>query len=273
MLRIVNRHISLSRSMFYYNLKNIRECKNDHWKAVKSRISILFLQHKGRYGYRRITQQLRNEGFVINHKTVQKLMTELGLKSIRRKATRYNSYRGSFGKIPQNKLDRNFDSTAPNKKWSTDITEVKIKGKKLYLSPILDLFNGEIVTYTISVHPDLRMVSSMLRQAFKKVANLDGLLFHSDQGWHYQHVTYQRMLSERGVIQSLSRKGNCLDNSMMENFFGLMKTELLYLQEWNSIDQFKNELKKYIYYYNHKRIKLRLDGMSPVEYRLKWMAQ
>ena len=158
-------------------------------------------------------------------------MTELGLKSIRRKATRYKSYKGSWGKIPQNILERNFDSSAPNKKWSTDITEVKIKGRKIYLSPILDLFNGEIVTYTISVHPNLRMVSSMLRQAFKKFSNLDDLLFHSDQGWHYQHPTYQKMLSKRGVIQSMYRKDNCSDNSIMENLFGLMKTELLYLQE------------------------------------------
>ena len=272
-LRIVNRHISISRSTFYYNLKIIREGKDDNWKDVKDRIRDLFIQHKGRYGYRRITLQLRKEGTVVSHKTVQKLMTKLGLKSARRKVARYNSYKGDIGKTAPNILERHFESMEPNRKWSTDITEVKIKGQKLYLSPIIDMFNGEIVTYTISSHPDLKMVSGMLRQAFKKVTKLNGLIFHSDQGWQYQHITYQKMLKEKGIVQSMSRKGNCLDNSMMENFFGLMKNELLYLQKWDNIDQFKHELKRYIYYYNHKRIKLRLHGLSPVEYRLNWMAQ
>lgn len=133
-------------------------------------------------------------------------MTNLGLKSIRKKAARNKPYKGDIGRIASNVLERHFGTSEPNKKWSTDITEVKIKGRKLYLSPILDLFNGEIVTYTISDHPDLKLVSSMLRQAFKKVPDLDGLIFHSDQGWHYQHMTYQRMLRERGVVQSMSRK-------------------------------------------------------------------
>ena len=200
-------------------------------------------------------------------------MIELGLKATRMKAAKYKSYKGNVGKVAPNVLNRCFNAIEPNRKWSTDITEVKIKGKKLYISTILDMFNGEIVTYTMSDHPDLRLVTSMVRQAFKKIVEFDNLIFHSDQGWHYQHQTYQKMLNERGVVQSMSRKGNCLDNSMMENFFGLMKTELLYLQDWDSIEQFKQELKNYIYYYNHERIKIRLDGMSPVKYRIKWMDQ
>jgi transposase InsO family protein len=200
-------------------------------------------------------------------------MIELGLKATRMKAAKYRSYKGKVGKVAPNVLNRCFNAIEPNRKWSTDITEVKIKGKKLYISTILDMFNGEIVTYTMSDHPDLRLVTSMVRQAFKKIVEFDNLIFHSDQGWHYQHQTYQKMLNERGVVQSMSRKGNCLDNSMMENFFGLMKTELLYLQDWDSIEQFKQELKNYIYYYNHERIKIRLDGMSPVKYRIKWMDQ
>lgn len=197
----------------------------------------------------------------------------MGLKATRMKAAKYRSYKGKVGKVAPNVLNRCFNAIEPNRKWSTDITEVKIKGKKLYISTILDMFNGEIVTYTMSDHPDLRLVTSMVRQAFKKIVEFDNLIFHSDQGWHYQHQTYQKMLNERGVVQSMSRKGNCLDNSMMENFFGLMKTELLYLQDWDSIEQFKQELKNYIYYYNHERIKIRLDGMSPVKYRIKWMDQ
>lgn len=176
-LRIVNRHISISRSSFYYNLKLVIEGRSDRWKAVKARICVIFAHHNGRYGYRRITLQLRKEGIIINHKTVQKLMTELGLKSIRKKAARYKSYKGTVGKIAPNVVARYFGSSMPNRKWTTDITEVKIKGKKLYLSPILDMFNGEIVTYTISCHPDLNMVSNMLKQAFKKVTNIDGRYF------------------------------------------------------------------------------------------------
>lgn len=240
---------------------------------MNPKINSIYSIHKGRYGYRRITLQLRNEGLIVNHKTVRKLMVELGLKATRTKAAKYRSYKGNVGNVAPNILNRCCNAMEPNRKWSTDITEVKIKGRKLYISTILDMFNGEIISYTMSDHPDLRLVTSMVRQAFKKIAELDNLIFHSDQGWHYQHLTYQRMLNERGVIQSISHKGNCLDNSVMENFLGLMKTELLYLHNWDSIEQFKLELKKYIHYYNHKRIKIRLDGMSPVKYRLKWMAQ
>ena len=193
-------------------------------------------------------------------------MNQMELRAKRRRL-KYRSYKGEIGKIAPNVLDRDFSTTAPEQKWTTDVTEVKIKDRKIYLSPILDMFNGEIISYKISYHPDLKMVTDMLRKAFRKHPDLNGLIFHSDQGWHYQHMKYQHMLKERGIIQSMSRKGNCLDNSMMENFFGLMKNELLYLQEWDSVEQFTKELVKYIRYYNNDRIKLRLNGKSPVQYR------
>ena len=147
------------------------------------------------------------------------------------------------------------------------MTQVKIKDKKMYLSPVLDMFNGEIISYVISDRPDLKMVMTMLDRAFKQRDIQGNLIFHSDQGWHYQQQRYQKALEDRHITQSMSRKGNCLDNAMMENFFGLMKNELLYLQEWDSIDQFKTALRKYIRYYNNDRIKLRLKGKSPVQYR------
>lgn len=140
--------------------------------------------------------------------------------------------------------------------------------EKLYISPILDMYNGEIIAYTLSRSPNLKMVTDMLKKAFKKYKNLDGLLLHSDQGWHYQHTQYQKMLKNNGIIQSMSRKGNCLDNAMMENFFGLMKNELLYVNHFESLDRFETELKKYIVWYNTKRVKLRLKGMSPAQYEL-----
>ncbi len=253
----------MARSTYYYYAGNP---KIDTYSSIRARIGEIYAQNNKRYGYRRITMQLRNEGSLINHKTVQKLMDEMGLKA-KGKRQKYRSYKGEIGKIAPNVLQRDFYASAPNMKWTTDVTEVKIKDRKLYLSPILDMFNGEIISYTISDHPDLKMVTSMLDKAFKREPKLNGLIFHSDQGWHYQHLRYQKMLKDNGIVQSMSRKGNCLDNAMMENFFGLMKNELLYLRQWDSIEQFKEELKKYIDYYNNDRIKLRLKGKSPVKYR------
>lgn len=225
-------------------------------------------ENQGRYGYRRITMELHNRGYRINHKTVQRLMRLLGLKCMVR-IKKYRSYKGQVGKIAPNLIQRNFKADAPNKKWTTDITEFSLFGKKLYLSPILDMYNGEIISYNISEHPVLNQVLDMLNQAFLKIPDDTNLIFHSDQGWQYQHKQYQKRLQEKGIRQSMSRKGNCLDNSVMENFFGLLKSELLYLREFSSIEEFRVELEKYIDYYNNKRIKNKLKGLSPVQYRIQ----
>ena len=254
----------MARSTFYYHIKRLG--KSDGYDAVRERICAIYDKHRGRYGYRRITAQLHNEGLEINHKTVQKLMVQMSLKA-KIKKQHYRSYKGELGKVAQNVINRDFKASAPDQKWTTDVTQVKIKDRKIYLSPILDMFNGEIVSYTISDSPDLEMVITMLDKAFKKRDIQGNLIFHSDQGWHYQHKRYQKALEDRHIIQSMSRKGNCLDNAIMENFFGIMKEELLYLQEWDSIDRFKIELRKYIRYHNNDRIKLRLKGKSPVQYR------
>lgn len=194
-------------------------------------------------------------------------MSELGLTCIVR-MKKYRSYKGNVGKIAPNRLDRNFDATKPNEKWVTDITEFKLFGEKLYLSPILDLFNGEIISYTIQPRPIYALVADMLDQAFERIHEGDSLMIHSDQGWHYQMSKYQQALKKRGIVQSMSRKGNCYDNSVIENFFGVLKSEFFYTQEFESIDHFKQELEQYISYYNRKRIKAKLKGMSPVQYRV-----
>ena len=258
------KRIKMARSTYYYNVAHLET--SDKYHAVRKRISEIFVQHHKRYGYRRICAQLRNEGYVINHKTVQKLMQEMYLKSVVRRV-RYRSYKGEVGRVAANVLERDFSTHAPNRKWATDVTEFKIGGRKAYLSPILDMYNGEIISYTISDSPDLRMVMNMVNSAIRKAKPQKGLVLHSDQGWHYQHMKYQLALKRNGIIQSMSRKGNCLDNAMMENFFGIMKSELLYLQEFKDMDHFKQELKRYIHYYNNDRIKLRLKGKSPVKYR------
>lgn len=193
-------------------------------------------------------------------------MKALGLQSlIRRK--KYKSYKGEQGKISPNILQRKFKADKPNQKWVTDITEFKVKDKKLYLSPILDLYNQEIISYELSERPVFNQVVLMLKKAFKKVNNTKDLVVHSDQGWQYQMKQYQSLLKEKGIIQSMSRKGNCLDNAIIENFFGTLKSELFYLKKFDSIQELKKEIKEYIYYYNEIRIKSNLNKMSPIQYR------
>lgn len=254
----------IPRSTYYYWVRNFGRPDPD--AELKKWIKAIYDEHEGRYGYRRIHDELRNCGHKVNHKKVQRIMMELELKCLVR-MKKYRSYKGTVGKTAPNILDRNFKAEKPNQKWVTDITEFKLFGEKLYLSPVLDLFNGEIITYTIGSRPTYSLVSKMLNQAFERLTGDDTLLMHSDQGWHYQMKQYHKALSERDVTQSMSRKGNCYDNSVMENFFGIMKSELLYLKEFENIEHFKQELANYIHYYNHKRIKARLKGMSPVQYR------
>lgn len=254
----------MARSTYYYWIKQMN--RPDKYKEIKEWIKEIFEEHQGRYGYRRITLELRNRGLKINHKTVRRLMNEMGLKCLVR-MKKYRSYRGQVGNIAPNMLERDFHASKPNEKWVTDVTEFHLHGEKLYLSPILDLYNGEIIAYNIGSRPVYSLVSKMLDKAFERLNEGDTPIFHSDQGWHYQMKKYQHTLKERGIVQSMSRKGNCLDNAVMENFFGLLKSELLYLKEFESMEHFKRELENYIHYYNHKRIKAKLKGMSPVQYR------
>ena len=194
-------------------------------------------------------------------------MKLLGLASMVR-IKKYKSYKGEVGKIAPNILNRDFSAVKPYTKWVTDITEFSLFGQKLYLSPILDLYNGEIISYNISERPTFQQVTDMLDKAFNKIPDNSGLILHSDQGWQYQMKQYHHRLQKKGIVQSMSRKGNCLDNSVMENFFGLLKSELLYLQKFDNIEHFISDLHNYIFYYNHHRIKLNLKGMTPVQYRL-----
>lgn len=256
--------MGMARSTFYYYKKQLEN--PDKYSRQKKAISTIFHTHKGRYGYRRICVEMRNKGFIINHKTVLKLMNELGIKSSVRKK-RYRSYKGEVGTIADNIIARNFKTEKPNQKWATDVTEFALFGAKLYLSPIIDLYNGEIISFNLAHHPTLEQTMDMLKKAFKKIPDNTNLILHSDQGWQYQHKNYQYCLKQKGIIQSMSRKGNCLDNAVIENFFGHLKSELLYLQKFDSMEHFKKELEEYIDYYNNDRIKLNLKGMSPVQYR------
>ena len=254
----------LPRATFYYQLKRME--KADKYAQEKAEIAAIYHENKGRYGYRRITMALRSRGFFLNHKTVQRLTRELGLVC-RVRIKKYRSYRGEVGKIAPNLLNRDFCAEKPNQKWVTDVTEFHLFGQKLYLSPILDLHNGYLVSYTLSQRPVLSMVTTMLEKAFETIPDGTDLILHSDQGWQYQHEQYQRMLRKKGIQQSMSRKGNCLDNAVMENFFGLLKSELLYLQQFESVEHFEQELLDYLDYYNNRRIKAKLKGLPPAIHR------
>jgi putative transposase len=254
----------LARSTYYYFAKLRTE--PDKHSEVKEQITNIYHENCGRYGYRRITMELRNRGHLINHKTVQRLMKALGLLC-RVRMKQYRSYRGEVGKIAPDLLGRDFEATAPNQKWVTDVTEFSLFGQKLYLAPILDLFSRDIVSYTLSDRPVLSMTMEMLHQALVQIPDGINLILHSDQGWQYQHKHYQDVLKSKGVRQSMSRKGNCLDNAVMENFFGLLKSELLYLQGFHSMEHFKTEIINYMDYYNNRRIKLKLKGLPPAIHR------
>lgn len=242
-------------------------------KEIKDEIKEIANQSMQRYGYRRILKILRSKGFVINHKKVLRIMKELNLlcKKFRTKSRKYSSYKGKIGKIAGNLINRNFYANKPNKIWLTDVTEFRLTGKeeKLYLSPILDIFNGEIISYSISKNPTTDFTNKSLDNALDKFGILNGLVIHSDQGLHYQHTSWSKRLEERGIKQSMSRKGNCLDNSPMENFFGLLKQEMFYGEDFKSYQHLKLEIVEYIRWYNEERIKEKLNGLSPIEYRLQ----
>lgn len=257
------RVVGLARSTFYYQLK--AQQKPDRHAALKELVNRVYHEQKGLYGYRRVALVIRKDKLV-NKKVVERLMAEQGLKSVVR-PKKYRSYRGVVGKVAANLLERNFVAQRPNQKWVTDVTEFKVAQQKLYLSPVMDLYNGEIVAYETAKRPCYSLVGNMLDKALACLGEKPKLVLHSDQGWHYQQAQYRHKLRGRGVKQSMSRKGNCLDNAAMESFFGTLKSEFFYLKRFESVDELKAGLDEYIRYYNHDRIKLKLNGLSPVEYR------
>ena len=253
----------LARSTYYYYLK---QQGTDKYQAVKQEIESIFTENKQRYGYRRVLLALRQKGIVINHKTVHKLMRSMGLHGKRRKS-KYKSYKGEVGKIAPNVINRDFETSKPFEKLATDVTEFTVCDDKVYLSPVIDLHNNEVISYSISLNPNFEQTREMLQGLFDKLPQGVTPILHSDQGWQYQMKEFQRQLQEHKIIQSMSRKGNCLDNSVMENFFGRLKVEMFYGEKFQTVDEFVHCLKEYIHYWNNERISLTLNGMSPVQYR------
>ncbi len=254
----------VAKSTFYYHLKIIKQVDKD--KILKELISKIFKKHKSRYGYRRISAELKKLSIIVNHKKIRRLMRELSLSKRPIKKS-YKVFEGDENRSIPNILDRDFNTDGPNKKWATDITEFRVGSQKLFLSPIIDLYNLEIISYTLSENQSLKMVNTMLERALKQVKDTSELMIHSDQSWHYRHRIYQNILEEQGITQSMSRKGNCLDNAVIENFFGLLKKEMFYSRKFKSISDLKHEINCYISYYNKDRIKKKLNWLSPIDYR------
>jgi len=260
------RAAGLARSSFYYQLKALQA--GDKHGELKSKIREIFNRHRGRYGYRRITAELKRHGMGINHKTVQKLMVAMQLKSTVR-PKRYRAFDGAVAQTAPNRLQRDFNAAQPNEKWVTDVTEFKVNQRKLYLSPVMDLFNREIVSYEIAERPLPTMIESMLNKALDRLGPHQMPTLHSDQGWQYRMPAFRKRLQQSRVVQSMSRKGNCLDNAAMESFFATLKCEMFHVSEFDSVETLKQALHDYIHYYNVDRIKLGLGGLSPVEYRMQ----
>ena len=266
-LEILLKIIKLARSTYYYHLKQLNEV--DKNQAIKVEIQSIYDEHKGNYGYRRITLELRNHGYVVNHKKVQRLMKALGLTARISRKRKYSSYQGEEA---ENLIQRQFEASRPMEKCYTDVTEFAIpaSSQKLYLSPVLDGFNGEIIAYNLSTSLNLVQVTAMLEQAFTE-DHYENTILHSNQRWQYQHDSYHQFLQDKGIQPSMSRKGNSTDNGMMESFFGILKSEMFYGYEktFHSLEQLEQAIVDYIDYYNNKRIKVKLKGLSPVQYRTK----
>ena len=272
-LDILLKAIKLARSTYYYHLKQLD--KPDKDQELKAEVQLIFIEHKGNYGYRRIHLELRNRGYLVNQKRVQRLIEVLNLQAKMRQKRKYSSHKGDVGKKADNLIQRQFEATKPMQKCYTDVTKFAIPASrlKLYLSPVLDGFNSEIISYNLSTSPNLVQMKAMLEQAFTE-NHYENTILHSDQGGQYQHDFYHHFLKNKGIQPSMSRNGNSPDNGMMESFFGILKSEMFYGYEKSlqSLKQLEQAIVDYIDYYNNKRIKVKLKGLSPVQYRTKSFA-
>ena len=258
------KYFGVKRSTFYENIKP----KKDKYIEIKQIILEIYNKSNKRKGYRWITSDLHKLGYNINHKTVLRLMQQLGIKSIVR-PKKYNSYCGvASGTAVENILNRDFSTTSINQKWTTDVTEFKVCGRKIYLSGIMDMHSKEIIAHTVSFSPNMKLIMKMIKLAYKKTGNPKNVIIQSDQGWQYRHVSYKHFLKKKHAIQSMSRKGNCLDNAVIENFWGTLKTEWFYLKHFNSIESFLQQLESYIHYFNYERDSSVLKYRTPIEVRL-----
>ena len=257
----------MAKSSYCYQQKQIK--KENKIVKIKERIKILFFENHKRYGYRRIHLLLKREGIILSEKIVRSIMKEENLivRAIRQK--KYNSYLGEISPAVPNEVQRDFHADKPNKKWLTDITEFKIGEEKVYLSPIIDCFDGMPITWTVGTSPNAELVNTMLDNAIALLKGNEHPIVHSDRGCHYRWPGWIQRMNEAGLTRSMSKKGCSPDNSACEGFFGRMKNEMFYGEKWDkiSVEEFISIINQYMQWYRDKRIKLSLGGLSPMEYR------
>ncbi|MET4588815.1 putative transposase [Arthrobacter sp. 754] len=260
----------MARSTFFYHQARLQA--PDPKGKLKAAVTEVFETNHGRYGHRRVHTELLNQGWTVAKKTVLKLMRSLQLVCKVRRRKRYNSYKGEQGAVAPNVLNREFEADAPNRKWVTDVTEFNVGGRKLYLSPVMDLFDRQIISYTVGLSPNLALTNDSLREALTCLQPGQQPLVHSDQGFQYRHASWRTLIEGAGAVQSMSCKGNCYDNAVMENFFGHLKEELFHRVRFLNTDALAAAIKDYIHWYNTKRISTKLEGLSPVQYRAQALA-
>lgn len=260
----------LPRSTFFYH--RARLLAPDPQAELKAAVTSIFEKSHARYGHRRVHIELVKKGWTVAKKTVLKLMRLLRLVCKVRRKKRYNSYQGEQGIVAPNLLKRQFEADAPNEKWVTDVTEFSVGDRKLYLSPVMDLFDRQIISYAIGISPNLELTNSSLRGALAALEDGQKPLVHSDQGFQYQHPSWRKLLQDAGAIQSMSRRANCYDNAVMENFFGHLKEELFHRVQFLNTDALASDLHEYVHWYNTERISIKLNGLSPTQYRTQALA-
>ena len=259
--------LHISKSSYYYQERILFQ--PDKYFSLRIHIKELFAENKNRYGYRRIHALLKREGIVVSEKIIRRIMKEESLVVKVKKTAKYNSYAGEVTPAVPNEIARDFSAEKPNSKWLTDITEFAIPAGKVYLSPIVDCFDGLLVTWKIGLSPDATLVNTMLDDAISQLSPEEKPVVHSDRGVHYRWPGWIERTEKAGLTRSMSKKGCSPDNSACEGVFGRLKNEMFYNTDWTgiSISDFIEILNNYLVWYNESRIKQSLGYMSPMEYR------
>ena len=263
----------LARSSYYYAISHPKKpTRPELWEDAAE----VFSRTANGCGHRQIAMCLRAEkGVKIADKTVLKMMREMGIScGIRRETDyhRYNSYKGVVGEVFENVVGRDFEADGPWQKMGTDVTEFKQSWGKAYFAPIYDFGSKEIVAWSISMSPNLAQQMELLDQLMDKIPAGKAPILHSDMGWQYQHASWCGRLREAGIVQSMSRKGNCIDNGATEQVFGHMKDEFFVGQKWPSFEAFKRDLNAYVIHWNTRRRQVKLKGLTPEEFRNQSLA-
>lgn len=266
-LNVLLKSLYCAKSTYFYHIKNLN--KVDPYQVLRKELFVVFNSNYQSFGYRRLYDHFKNTSLKVSEKVIRRLMKDEGIKVINHKKKKYSSYLGEISPEVDNLLNRNFHADKPNQKWLTDITEFHIPAGKVYLSPVIDCYEGFIVSWTASTSPNARLTNGMINKAIKSLKDDEHPIVHNDRGSHYRWPDWIRILEERGLTRSMSKKGCSPDNSACEGFFGRIKNEFFYNRDWNdiSINNFIHLLNKYLDWYNYKRTKRSLNGLVPYDFR------